>query len=108
MEVKTLLFHWDGDSFLFDVKIIDKKKNRNKVMAEGRALVRAEKVNGKYCGHCCIFGEDAYTTEYFKKKVVVCCIRRAKLLKEGVIEANGETPKKQLEILRSTAHISQL
>ncbi len=97
MDVKTLLLHWDGDSFLFDVKIVEKEKRQDKVKAEGRALVRAQKVNGKYCGHCCIFGDNDYTTEDFKRKVVVCCIKRAKLLKEGVIEASSKTPEQQLE-----------
>ena len=97
MEVKTLLLHWDGDSFLFDVKIVEKEKRQDKVKAEGRALVRTQKVNGKYCGHCCVLGNDEYTTEDCKRKVVMSCIKRAKLLKEEVIEASSKTPKLHLE-----------
>ncbi len=97
MDVKTLLKNWNGDAFLFDVKIVEEGKKRDEVMAEGRALVRTEKINGKYCGHCCLYGDNNYTTEDCKKHVVTRCIKRAQLLKNGVLEASKETPKEQLE-----------
>ncbi len=97
MDVKTLLLHWDGDSYLFDVKVTEEGKKQDKVMAEGRALVRTEKVNGRYCGHCCIYGNNEYTTEDCKKQVVTRCIKRAQLLKKGVIEASNKTSEKQLK-----------
>lgn len=93
MEIKTLLRYWNDNIFLFDVKIIEKRKAR--VVAEGRALVSTKKgSNGKYAGHCCLVGEDAYTENNCRKDVVGACVKRARLLQNNVInyDANEQTP----------------
>lgn len=95
MEIKTLLRYWNGNAFLFDVKITEKEKKRDKVVAEGRALVSTKKkgVNGKYAGHCCLVGEDAYTEKNCRRHVVGACVKRARLLQSNVIndDANEQT-----------------
>lgn len=89
--IKTLLRSWSGNVFLFDVKIIEKRKKHYKVLAEGRALVSTKKVNGKYPGHCCLVGEEEYTEESNMKEVVFACIKRARLLQNQVINPEGNS-----------------
>lgn len=73
---------------------MEKEKRHDKVVAEGRALVSTKKgANGKYAGHCCLFGEDAYTEKNCRKDVVGACVKRARLLQNNVINDNvdGQT-----------------
>ena len=91
MEVKTLLRHWTGNTFLFDVKVIGEGKKSINVLAEGRAIVSTKKRdNGKYAGHCCLIGEEQYTDEHIRKQVVWACVKRAILLQRNVI-IEGQT-----------------
>ena len=88
MEIKTLLRYWNGNVFLFDVKVTLKEKRHDKVVAEGRALVSTTKVNDKYAGHCSLVGEESYTGNDCRKQVVWACVKRARLLQKHVINVD--------------------